>query len=298
MKKEIGYLGVVLLFAACSSSKIAATDDNVYSSKARAKEFEPYVRSVEERPGNRTESPYSYEELGDYDYRYDDMSYSSRLDRFHTYSPWRNYYDSWYDYRYDPYYNYDPYSFRNNSYWSWNMYIGPRYGWSYGYYPWDYNPYRYRWGNYWGTYSYYNPMPYYPGYYNGNYPTISYPYNPRTYRPKPARGEDSMNPNFGIGGNGAISGSRADRYNGGSSSVPPRTGGSVSSPRADRSRGDVTPADQNRTRPSTPPADSGQSRPARTERSSPPPPPPSNNNSSSGSRSDNTARPARARDGQ
>ena len=199
MKKEIVYLSVVLLFAACSSRKIAATDDNVYISKARAKEYQPYVRPIVQKQETPVENTYATEEdiryTNDYDYRYDDISFSSRLDRFHNYSPWRNYYDSWYDYRYDPY------AFRSP--WSWNVYIGPSYGWNYGYNPWDYNPYRYRWGNYWGMYSYYNPLPYFPGYYNGNYPSISYPYNPRTFRPKPGRGGDSMNPNFGIGRDGS-----------------------------------------------------------------------------------------------
>jgi hypothetical protein len=287
MKKEIVYLSVVLLFAACSSRKIAATDDNVYISKARAKEYQPYLRPIVQKQETPVENTYSYEETNtyrsDYDYRYDDISFSSRLDRFHNYSPWRNYYDSWYDYRYDPY------AFRSP--WSWNVYIGPSYGWNYGYNPWDYNPYRYRWGNYWGMYSYYNPLPYFPGYYNGNYPSISYPYNSRTFRPKPGRGGDSMNPNFGIGGD--VEGSRADRYNGGTPANPPRAGGSVSTPRPNRS-GTTTPPDQTRTRP----ADSGQqARPARTERPSIPPSPPP---ASSGGRSDsdNSARPARARGGQ
>ena len=278
MKKEIVYLSVVLLFAACASRKMAITDDNVYESKARAKEYQPYVRPIVQKQETTVENTYATEEdiryTSDYDYRYDDISFSSRLDRFHNYSPWRNYYDSWYDYRYDPF------AFRSP--WSWNVYIGPSYGWNYGYNPWDYNPYRYRWGNYWGMYSYYNPLPYYPGFYNGNYPSISYPYNPRTYRPKPGRGGDSMNPNFGTGGNAGINGSRADRYNGGTPANPPRSGGST------------TPPDQTRSRP----ADSGQqARPARTERPSTPPSTPP---ASSGGRSesDNSARPARARGGQ
>ena len=278
MKKEIVYLSVVLLFAACSSRKMATTDDNVYESNARAKEYQPYVRPIVQKQETPVENTYATEEdiryTNDYDYRYDDISFSSRLDRFHNYSPWRNYYDSWYDYRYDPF------AFRSP--WSWNVYIGPSYGWNYGYNPWDYNPYRYRWGNYWGMYSYYNPLPYYPGFYNGNYPSISYPYNPRTYRPKPGRGGDSMNPNFGTGGNAGINGSRADRYNGGTPANPPRSGGST------------TPPDQTRSRP----ADSGQqARPARTDRPSTPPSTPP---ASSGGRSesDNSARPARARGGQ
>jgi hypothetical protein len=290
MKKEIVYLSVVLLFAACASRKMATTDDNVYESKARAKEYQPYVRPIVQKQETTVENTYATEEdiryTSDYDYRYDEISFSSRLDRFHNYSPWRNYYDSWYDYRYDPY------AFRTP--WSWNVYIGPSYGWNFGYNPWDYNPYRYRWGNYWGMYSYYNPLPYFPGYYNGIYPGISYPYNPRTYRPKPGRGGDSLNPNFGIGGNGGVSGSRADRYNGGSSTNPPRAGGSISSPRPDRSGTNNPPPSQNQSRP----ADSGQqARPARTERPSAPPSPPP---ASSGGRSDsdNSARPARARDGK
>jgi hypothetical protein len=290
MKKEIVYLSVVLLFAACSSRKMATTDDNVYESNARAKEYQPYVRPIVQKQETPVENTYATEEdiryTNDYDYRYDDISFSSRLDRFHNYSPWRNYYDSWYDYRYDPY------AFRSP--WSWNVYIGPSYGWNFGYNPWDYNPYRYRWGNYWGMYSYYNPLPYYPGFYNGNYPSISYPYNPRTYRPKPGRGGDSMNPNFGTGGNAGINGSRADRYNGGTPANPPRAGGSIAGPRPDRSGGSTTPPDQTRSKP----ADSGQqARPARTERPSTPPSTPP---ASSGGRSDsnNSARPARARDGK
>ncbi len=103
-----------------------------------------------------------------------------------------------------------------------------------------------------------------------------------------------MNPNFGTGGNAGINGSRADRYNGGTPANPPRAGGSIAGPRPDRSGGSTTPPDQTRSRP----ADSGQqARPARTERPSTPPSTPP---ASSGGRSDsnNSARPARARDGK
>lgn len=104
-----------------------------------------------------------------------------------------------------------------------------------------------------------------------------------------------MNPNFGIGGNGDVNGSRADRYNGGTPANPPRAGGSIASPRPDRSGGSTTPPDQTRTRP----ADSGQqARPARTERPNTPPSPPPPASSGGRSDSDNSARPARARDGK
>lgn len=288
MKKTIGFLPVLALVAACSTSRVASTDDNVYISKAKAKEYQPYVRP--EPVLSQNEEQYDAEEVNsytsEYDVRYGDISYSARLDRFNTYAPWRNYYDSWYDYRYDPYYSsvdfYDRYYFRRDPFWSWNIYIGPSY-------PWSYNPYRYRWGNYWGIYSYYNPMPYYPRYYGQHFPDVRYPYNPRTYRPRPARGQDNGRPGSGNIGNGQ--GSRADRYNGGTI-TPPRSGGSSNAPRPDRANGGTTSSDQTRSRPSS----DSPSRPARVERPSQPAPS-RNERSDSGSRTDSDAKPRPARSG-
>lgn len=280
MKKYIGFLSLWALLAACSTSRVASTDDNVYVSKTRAKEYQPYVRREQVEP-SRVEEVYQEPASTAYqdDYYDLDVSYSSRLDRFNNYAPWRNYYDSWYDYRYDPYYSsvsfYDRYYFRSNPLWSWNVYLGSSY-------PWHYNPYRYRWGNYWGIYSYYNPMPYYPRYnYGGRFSDDRYPYNPRTYRARPTRDGNNSRPG---GGTGTNQGGRADRYNGGSPTNPPaRTGGSINAPRPDRSSGGSRPTTNSQ--PSRPERVERPSAPARSERS--------DSGSTKDTNTDNRPRPSR-----
>lgn len=312
MKDFKKYLWVLVLpLMACSTNKLASThqdDDNVYVSNAKAREAQPYVRIIPEKDYKTEAEVYGdqssvnndrYDDRDDfYD---DDFSYSSHIYRFRNYSPWRNYFDPWYDYRYDPFYAnnfyFDNLYFRNSASWSINIYSGPAYAWYSPYYSWRYRPYTYApYGNYWGLYSYYNTIPYYPGYYGGN--QFNYPYYPnnsRTYRPRPSRGGDNQNWGNGSIYQGGTNGSRAGRYG---DSMP---SGNQQAPVTNGARPSRVQENSNPVRQETPKntdnSGSEQRRPSRAERYTPPP---ARTNTSSGGQSDSNAkpRPARARGGQ
>ena len=301
MKRFEKYVCLMLLpLMACSTSKLSSSaqnEDNVYVSKAKAKEYEPWVFQPEaesatrEEPVNSEPEPIDRQRYDDLD-RYDEsdyMSYSSRIYRFNYSSPWRNYYDPWYDpFYYDSrFYYYDRFYWRTMPSWSFNIYFGNAW-----YDPWYYqSPYwRYR---YWDIYSYYrtSPYPYWGGGYwgggwGGVYP--NYPVNPRYNRPRPSRNGENYSPSpnaiYRNGGQG--NGSRADRYNGGTNANPGQGG------RPSRANDYQSPKGNNN-------KNSGQSRPSRAERYSPPPS--RNDNSSSGSSSrgndSNESKPRPSRSG-
>jgi len=169
-----------VMLASCSTTQLAqqstATDDDVYSTQAKAKEvnYAPVAdrnyRTDEQLYGGNDYSDGDYSDNIDYDY---DYGYASRINRFQYGSGYRPYYDNfysfgynpWYSYGYDPFF-YDPWAFRPG----YSMWFGfGTFGGSWGYNPWGYgNPYAY--GNYWGPVSYGGFR--YPGYgygYGGGY---------------------------------------------------------------------------------------------------------------------------------
>ncbi|TZF85017.1 hypothetical protein FW774_08610 [Pedobacter sp. BS3] len=216
----------LVLLGACSTNKLAQQNtgnDDIYYSSAKAKEVD-YSQRVNQERSYRTDEQLYGDERSQYDGYYDD-SYASRISRFYYDSPWRGYYDNWYNYySYDPFYDgfYSPY-YRPG--WSFNIGIGlgwgsPYYGLYDYYYPYGY-PYR------WGVYSYYRPYGgYWGGYggYYGGYPIYGSPvYSSPNYRPRPGgRTGESY---------GGYSRGRTTIYGGqprGSSTTNPR-GNSVSS---------------------------------------------------------------------
>jgi hypothetical protein len=143
-KLTIGLASVAVLFlGACSTSKLAQSDNNnddVYNTVARAKEQPKY----EEK-----ESSYRTDEQlyggNNYSDEYDayEGEYASRLNRFYYNTPWRSYYDSWYSYRYDPLFD---------NYYGYNNFYRPGFSINVGWgSPWYNNNY------YWGYYG----SPYY-----------------------------------------------------------------------------------------------------------------------------------------
>lgn len=313
MKKIVPSIATasLLLLAACSTNKLAQHDynDDVYYSVAQAKEnVTPVYDEVPEEPTDkRSDNIVTDRDLYGDDYNNYSFSYADRIHRFHRYSPWRGYYD-WY---YDPFYRYyNPYAYNPYRYfprWGFSIHVGydpffhdryyNPYGWGYSYYghgyPYAYHPYAY---NRWGIYSYYNT---YPGYGIGR-TTYASP----NYRPRPARGFDNITngaPGRPATGRGSIrtdndgrvidTRTRAERYGDGrnTTAAPSTTG----------SRRDVSsstrPTRTNVSRPTrstsaSPARSSGSSaspartetRPTRTERYTPPPAPaPSNDRSSS-----------------
>ncbi|HXI01253.1 MAG TPA: hypothetical protein VNI52_13380 [Sphingobacteriaceae bacterium] len=300
----------LLMFVACSTSKLAQTDNNddVYYSVAQAKEAE-VVTVVQQEKKYVTESEiYADEESGA---RYYD-DYSVRINRFYRYTPWRNYYDT-YSYN-DPYYSYNPYTYNrfNNRDLRMNVYIGHGYGYVYrpydiysGYYAPRYN------NNYWGLQSYYNTSPYY----GNNYGSGSYyggmgrdVQSSPDYRPRPVRGFDNIPNGQGTTTNPGTAGrdasgtlttprSRAQRY-GDDNSVTAPSSGTSNRPAEKSSR--PTRTDEPRpARTSSMPTErtdqsrgNTESRPTRAETYTPPP---SNSGSSSSSGRDNDGSSSPAR---
>lgn len=315
MKNFQKYLLLLSLpIMACSTNRMAQErqyDDNVYVSRAKAKEIQPYIAPADNQvtqpedqayADQRSSEPYDYNNQDDYnDGYYDGMSYSSRIYRFHNFSPWRNYYDPFYDYRFDPFYAnnlyYDNLYFRNTSIWSVNIYSGPSFGWYNPYYSWNYYYSPYSYGNYWGMNSYYHTVPYY----GGNYLNPSYRDNGRTYRPRPGRNGENIDQGSWNTGNTLGNGSsRAERY--GTSSVsgnaPESRNGSARPARTQENTSPQRekPNNSNNNRRS----DSDNPRPSRAEQREKPASAPAQSNSprSSNGNSDAKPRPARAGGGR
>ncbi len=149
-----------IVVASCSAPRYAQQsthEDDVYGSTAKAQIYTP-----QERP--RTQAPQDDYDQSDEYYGtsdpYYDMDYSSRINRFSYSSPWRSYYDPYFDngyYGYGNGYGYNGFSLGLSFGSVWNS---PYYGWGNYYSPFGYNP--------WGWNSYYGGG-YGGGYYGGGY---------------------------------------------------------------------------------------------------------------------------------
>ena len=149
-----------IVVASCSAPRYAQQsthEDDVYGSTAKAQIYTP-----QERP--RTQAPQDDYDQSDEYYGtsdpYYDMDYSSRINRFSYSSPWRSYYDPYFDngyYGYGNGYGYNGFSLGLSFGSLWNS---PYYGWGNYYSPFGYNP--------WGWNSYYGGG-YGGGYYGGGY---------------------------------------------------------------------------------------------------------------------------------
>lgn len=275
----------ILLLGACSTNKLAQQNeqvDDAYYTEAQAREQREYRAQAEEK---RSEPDYVTDEelYGDEDYDYNDRdyadrNYSARIYRFRNYSPWRSYHDTWYDYRYDPYYSsFNSYNYYNRPAFGINIGFGGYSGYNY------YNPWRYYgsnyYGNYWGPYSYYNTYnPYYSNGFYGNYgngyygigrPVIVNP----NYRTRPNRETDNVRSGAYPGNNGGRIGTSPNRPERGAtnngtidrSSQPSRTGTS----RPSRTGTPTQERSGATSRPASAPTETRSSRPQRE--SSPPP---------------------------
>lgn len=294
---------VLSILAACSSSKFTLNtqiDDNVYVSNARAKEGQPYIRQiVEESQAHNVEEKV----LSDSDYDInnftdpylDDISYTARIARFRNYSPWRNYFDPWFDFGYDPFfynnnfYN-DRFFFRTMPSWSLNLNFGPTYFWNDPFYsPWLFRSRFFRF-NYWDMYSFYRPFPY-PNFFGGQFgnPWLDpfFQINPRFNRPRPNRGTENSTP-INRQWNSPV-GSRADRYNDNSPSSRSTTGTETSGPRPARTQ-QSNPTPRQKIGNSS----NESNRPTRTERYNPSSTPASSSRGTDSGGSESKARPSRA----
>lgn len=270
MKTKLTYLlaiSSVLLMGSCATSKQTAQqvdqNDDVYYSEARAKEEAEVIAQA--KPEEPRKSDYVTDDELYRDAYGNDGDYARRIYRFRNYAPWRGYYNNVYGYNYgnvynsyygnmyssyyDPYYN--PYSFYGGP--GINLAVGINGGY-FNYNPWRYYGHNYN-SNFWGPYSYYNPYGLgFGGYgnngYYGNGYGVSRPvYTSPNYRPRPARGSDGLpiDPGAVNGGNagGVIrngnnpnviqsGGSRAGRYNGGTSTTSDSNRPATAAPRPER----------------------------------------------------------------
>lgn len=190
----------ILLLGSCASTKTAQVteqDDDVYYTKAKAKEYEPQTfvqNEVKSKPDYVTDENLYGDSRDDYGY-YND--YASRFNRFGTFAPSLGYYNSIYGYNYDPFYSslYFPNSYFGMS--SFNLGLG--FG-IYNYNPWRPFGFNYGFGsNFWGPYSFYNPFNSYAfgygnGYYGGAYAGIysSPAFVTPNYRARPDRSTDNL----------------------------------------------------------------------------------------------------------
>ncbi|WP_423149626.1 hypothetical protein [Rubrolithibacter danxiaensis] len=295
---------VILALGACSTSKLAQnnTNDDVYYTEAKAKEQPEYSKpaySEKEQDYRTDEQLYGGEQYAD-DYTSDDYYYDSdyatRLNRFYYNTPWRSYYDNYYNYsyRYDPWLDYGFNSWYRPGI-SFSLSFGPRYWNDYYYYSYGY-PY---YNRYWGPVSYYS---YYPGYGYGGYynPYYGYGrgtiYNSPNYRSRPNRqttgyGNSGYYPNRGNAG--IISSGRPERatpnsngrINDRTSSTQPAGNGTSNRP-SRPTRTQETRAPRESSAPREQQRRPEYSRPERTEVSRPAPSyQPSNSGSGGGGRS-------------
>jgi len=303
MKSIKNYLFLFLLpLLGCSTNKLSQVNqdvDNVYVSKAKAKEVTVYFTAPTEpsqRPIERdirTENERFSDEVNDLpnnNFGIDDFSFASRIYRFNYMSPWRNYYDPFFDFRLDPFYHdYFAYNFhfRNSSWWTFNFNLGPNLFWNNPFrQPWFFSPFNYnRWGNYWGMYSFYNPVAYPPLYgWGWNDGFGVFPNNPRMLRPRPRGIADNIGAGNAIWNDGNGNRSRAERYPSGSNNRP--ANGRNSGSRPSRAQ------DSNNQRRETS-ADRSESSGSRAERYTPPAKT-SSSGSSRSSDSNNKPRPSRS----
>ncbi|MBC7744031.1 MAG: hypothetical protein H7096_02930 [Flavobacterium sp.] len=288
---------IVLALASCSTNRIAQQKqegDDAYYTEAQAREQSRYYAETEE---SEPKSDYvtddelygdnnSNRNNDDYEQGYYDGSYSDRINRFRNYSPWRNYYDNYYGYGFDPYFNnFNSFNYYNSP----GIYIGigRPFGYNFGYSaynPWNFYGSQY-YDNYWGPYSFYNTYnPYGNGFYGNNYgggyygnvgrPIITNP----NYRTRPNRETENVRTNAYPTPNGRIgtAPNRPERV-----SNNPSNQGTLERPdRADQPAARPTRSNDGRPREvspersgsSRPAARPTEARPSRPQRESSPPP--------------------------
>ncbi|WP_157262951.1 hypothetical protein [Pedobacter steynii] len=271
-----------LVVASCSAPRYAqqsTNEDDVYGSTAKAQIYTPQERPRQQAPQDNYDQSDEYYGTSD---PYYDMDYSSRINRFSYSSPWRSYYDPYFDngyYGYGSGYGYNGFSLGLSFGSLWNS---PYYGWGNYYSPFGYNP----WGwNNWGWNNYYGGGGYYGGgYYGGGYWGGGYigggTYTGRTNNaPRATRGyRDGARSSYGpsgrssetvrtdFNGNVISRGTRADMYG------PNRASGSSRASRGEGSR--ASTRDNYRPQPSQERQSRGESyRPEPQSRPSYSPPP-------------------------
>lgn len=284
-----------IVVSSCSAPRYAQQSnesDDVYNTTAMAREYTP--QAVNQNVN--TQSNANNDQYGVNDPYYD-MNYSSRINRFYYGSPWRSYYDPYFDYYgmnaypwygmsgswgryYSPFY--DPWAY------GWGGGIGWGLGWNYGSPWWGYN--NFGWNSYYGG-GFLGGGYYGGGFYTGR-TTIVPDYNAR-----PTRGSSSgYRPTRSADGIGTVmpGRDRGQSYTPGSN----RTS-TVGTPRGSgTSSGSTSNGTMSRpTRTSTPaPTRESYTPPARTDRSYSPPPSSSgsgSSGSSSGGSSGGSSRPTR-----
>ncbi len=267
MKSKLIYLWSIsslLVMGSCATSNQTAQqvdqNDDVYYSEARAREEVVVIAQVKKEVIRDDEYVSEQELYGDV-YSGD---YASRIHRFRNYAPWRGYYNDMYMYGYGNRFGYGNMygSYYDPFYSPFGLYGGPglslNIGFNNGFY--NYNPWRYYGYNYgsnfMGPYSYYNPYGmgfgrglYGNGFYGGGYAVGRPEYVSPNYRARPTRGSDALptdpgavNPrdSRGVIRNGntgdAIQsrGTRAERYDGRTSTTPSSTRPAATSPRPER----------------------------------------------------------------
>ncbi|MES3018017.1 MAG: hypothetical protein V4721_09570 [Bacteroidota bacterium] len=256
MKTKLTHLLAIsslLILGSCATSNQTAQqvdqNDDVYYSVAKAKEEVQVIAQAQ--PQEARKSDYVTDDELYRDAYGNDGDYAQRIYRFRNYTPWRGYYNNGYGsmYGYGNVYNgygnmyssyYDPYYSPFNSYGSGIILAVGINGGYYNYNPWRYYGHNYN-SNFWGPYSYYNPYGLgfggygNNGFYGGGYGVNRPVYTSPNYRPRPVRGSDGLpiDPGAVNGGNaGGIirngnngnviqsGGSRAGRYDGGTSTAP------------------------------------------------------------------------------
>ncbi len=185
MKKVILIAGIAsLVLGACSTSKLATTNDDVYANPAEEKRENERLaaekkKAKEEADRKKAEEVAAQKAKDDADPKYKspdynkddyyDYEYAARLKRFGGYNGGIGYYDNWYTNSY--YYNNNPNMYGVSIYSSYNYWGNSNYSYG-GYHP--YNNYSSGYMN--GYYNGYNN-----GYMNGMYgynPYGGYGYNP------------------------------------------------------------------------------------------------------------------------
>lgn len=189
-----------IVVTSCSAPRYAQQShqaDDVYNSNAKAQIYTPQERP--QAPAYQDDYDQNDEYYGASDPYYD-MDYSSRINRFSYSSPWRSYYDPYFDgyygYGYGNGFGYNGFSlgFGFGSIWN-----SPYYGWG-GYYSpfWGYNPWG--WNSFYGG-GFYGGGFYGGGYYGGGYYGGGYygggSYTGRTTNvPRPSSGRENGVPSY------------------------------------------------------------------------------------------------------
>lgn len=240
-----------VLAVSCTTQRVAqsANADDVYNTEAQARVYKPmpvYQSQAQENTNND-------EGYTNSDDRYD-MDYASRIDRFYYGSPYRGYYDPYYNY-----YGYDNWGMNWGMNWGLNSFYWN--SWNNPYNNWGFYGAPYRW-NTWGPYSYYNP--YWGGGYWGGGNVIVGRGTPNRYRP--VRGTDNYDSNgnlrtrdsYTVPARGATSSSLGNN-NVRSRGTDNRAGREYTRPATRTERPNYTPPKNDRPT-YTPPANNGGSR--------------------------------------